>query len=352
MIPVFDGHNDTVLKHLDDPARDFFARHEDGHIDYVRAQEGGLAGGFFAVFSPSPELPAKWEEAVKVEGLSSWPAYGAMQLSDAVVTTNAAVATILEWAADPAGRFRLVKTTTELESTLRVWPQSGAMAGILHFEGAECIGPDLAALDVYYAAGLRSLGPVWSRPNLFAHGVPFSFPSTPDTGPGLSAHGRALIKRCNQLGIMLDLSHMNEKGFWDVAAISDAPLVATHSNAHAVCPSARNLTDKQLDAVRETGGVVGLNFAVGFLSPEGKFDASVPLDIMVRHVDHLVEKLGIDGVAIGSDFDGAGIPAGIGSAAGLQNLVEALRAAGYDQESLEKIGWRNWLRVLRLTWKE
>lgn len=352
MIPVFDGHNDTVLEHLADRSRDFFVRHDDGHIDHVRAQEGGLAGGFFAVFSPSPELAEHLKDTTPVTDLSQWPAYGSMEHADAVVTTNAAVAAILGWAADPAGRFRLVKTTTELESCLRMWPQSGAMSGILHFEGAECIGPDLAALDVYYAAGLRSLGPVWSRPNLFAHGVPFAFPSTPDTGPGLSAHGRALIRRCNQLGVMVDLSHMNEKGFWDVAKISDAPLVATHSNAHAICPSARNLTDKQLEAVRESQGVVGLNFAVGFLAPEGGFDAKVPLDVMVRHIDHLVDKLGIDGVAIGSDFDGAGIPEGIGSAAGLQNLIEALRGAGYDNESLEKIGWRNWLRVLKLTWKE
>ncbi len=346
MIPVFDGHNDTVLKHLADPGRDFFARQEDGHIDYVRAKEGGLAGGFFAVFTPGPELSAPWAHLNEVEGLPVPPPFGAIEHSDAVRHTNAAVATLLGWAADPGGRFRLVRSAQELRRCL----EEEVMAGILHFEGAEAIGPDLSALDVYHAAGLRSLGPVWSRPTLFAEGVPFAFPASPDTGPGLTGHGRALVKRCNELRIMLDLSHMNERGFWDVAALSDAPLVATHSNAHAICPSTRNLTDDQLTAVRDSGGVVGLNFAVGFLSPEGSRDEALPLDVMVRHLDHLLEKLGEDGVAFGSDFDGAPISSEIGDATGLPRLLEALRTAGYGEELIEKLAWRNWVRVLELTW--
>lgn len=346
MIPVFDGHNDTVLQHVDNPQRDFFSRQDDGHLDYVRAREGGLFGGFFAVYTPSPPLDPRWADVAATPGLTSPAPYGAIQQVDAVRSTNAAVSTLLGWAADPQGRFRLVRSAAELLEC----KQAGVMAGILHFEGAEAIGPDLAALDVYHAAGLRSLGPVWSRPTLFAEGVPFAFPSSPDTGPGLTAHGRALVRRCNQLRIMIDLSHMNERGFWDVAAISDAPLVATHSNAHAVCPSPRNLTDEQLMAVGDSRGLVGLNFAVGFLAPDGSFDKLLPLEVMVRHVDHLVDKLGIDGVAFGSDFDGAGIPAAIGDVTGVQNLLGALRDAGYDQESLEKLAWRNWLRVLDLTW--
>lgn len=346
MIPVFDGHNDTVLQHLDDPARDFFARHDDGHLDAVRAAEGGLVGGFFAVYTRSPAVGARYQDAIEAAGLSKPTPLGAIDPTDAVRNTNAAVATILGWAADPEGRFRVARSVAELEAAMA----DGVMAGVLHFEGAEAIGPDLAALDVYHAAGLRSLGPVWSRPNLFAEGVPFAYPSSPDTGPGLTAHGRALVRRCNELRIMIDLSHINERGFWDVAALSDAPLVATHSNAHAICPSARNLTDEQLAAVRASQGVVGLNFAVAFLAPDGRFDRAMPLEVMVRHVDHLVDKLGIDGVALGSDFDGATMPAAIKDAAGLPRLIEALQAAGYDQESLEKIGYKNWLRVLRLTW--
>src|SRR6516165_1162978 len=136
-----------------------------------------------------------------------------------------------------------------------------------------------------HAAGLRSpLGPVWSRPNAFGHGVPFLCPSSPDTGPGLTDLGKELVRRCNQFRILIDLSHINERGFWDVAAISDVPLVATHSNAHALSPHSRNLTDKQLAAIRETGGLVGANLATAFLRPDGARNADASIDLVVDHL--------------------------------------------------------------------
>jgi membrane dipeptidase len=205
-------------------------------------------------------------------------------------------------------------------------------------------------LDVLHAAGLRSLGPVWSRPNLFGDGVPFRFPSSPDIGGGLTDLGRELVRRCNHLNILVDLSHLTEQGFWDVAKVTDAPLVASHSNAHAVCPHSRNLTDRQLAAIRESGGLAGVNLATGFLRADGRRDADTPLADVVRHVDHLVEHLGIDGVGIGSDFDGATVPAPIADAAGLPELIAALRQRGYDEPSLRKIAHENWLRVLERTW--
>jgi membrane dipeptidase len=195
------------------------------------------------------------------------------------------------------------------------------------------------------------LGLVWSRPTIFGEGVPFHFPDSPDTGSGLTDTGKELVKACNQLGIMVDLSHLNEKGFWDVAKTSTAPLVATHSNVHALCKSTRNLTDKQLDAIKESDGMVGLNFAVSFLREDGGNDADMPLEVMVRHIDYLVERLGIDRVGFGSDFDGATVAKEIGSVAGLPKLMDALRKAGYDDESLRKIAHENWLRVLRKTWR-
>src|SRR6476661_3974297 len=103
------------------------------------------------------------------------------------------------------------------------------------------------------------------------------------TGPGLTDAGKALVRECNRLGIMLDLSHLNEAGFWDVAKLTDAPIVATHSNVHALTPTPRNLTDKQLDAVRDSDGMVGLNFACGFLSADGKNDPQTPINRMVEH---------------------------------------------------------------------
>jgi membrane dipeptidase len=137
-----------------------------------------------------------------------------------------------------------------------------------------------------------------------------------------------------------------------VAKLSDQPLVVSHSNAHALTPVARNLTDRQLDAVRESKGLVGLNFAVGMLRPDAQEEANTPISDMIRHIDHLVKRVGIDGVAIGSDFDGATVPAEIGDAAGLQKLVEGLRNAGYGEGDLAKICRENWLRILASAWRE
>jgi membrane dipeptidase len=135
-----------------------------------------------------------------------------------------------------------------------------------------------------------------------------------------------------------------------VAALSDAPLVASHSNAHALCPHSRNLTDRQLDAIRASGGLVGVNFATSFLRPDGRRDPNTALSDVVRHVDHLIGRLGEDGVGLGSDFDGATVPAPIGDAAGLPHLADALREAGYGEALLRKVVWENWLRVLGATW--
>ena len=163
--------------------------------------------------------------------------------------------------------------------------------------------------------------------------------------------GRELVLASNRLGIMIDLSHLNEHGFWDVANLSDAPLVATHSNAHALCPTTRNLTDRQLDAIKASGGIVGLNFAVTDLRDDGWNDADTPLKVMVRHLDYLVERLGIDCVGFGTDFDGATIPQEIGDVTGLPKLINALHRSGYDDGVLRKLAYENWIRVLRKTWK-
>ena len=227
---------------------------------------------------------------------------------------------------------------------------AGIIAAILHMEGAEAIDADLAMLDSLHDTGLRSLGPVWSRPTIFGHGVPFAFPSGPDTGPGLTDSGRRLVKRCDDLGILIDLSHMNEAGFWDVAKLSAGPLIATHSNAHAVSRHARNLTDDQLRAIADSGGMVGLNFATAFLRPDGKMLPEVPFEVMMRHLDHMLGILGEDHVGLGSDYDGAVVPEQLRTAADLPGLVEALRSHGFGEALIEKLCIGNWLRALDRVW--
>ncbi|MBL8162110.1 MAG: dipeptidase, partial [Anaerolineae bacterium] len=245
------------------------------------------------------------------------------------------------------GQVRVVRSVTDMEACLR----DGVLGAVLHFEGAEPIDAGLDALEVYYQAGLRSLGIVWSRPTIFGHGVPFKFPHSPDTGPGLTDLGKQLVRACNRLGIMIDLSHLNEKGFWDVAQLSDAPLVATHSNAHALCQLPRNLTDKQLAAIKESDGMVGVNLVTLLLRADAKDDRNTPVETIVRHVDYLVEHLGIERVGIGADYGEAPFPNDLPDASAYPVLIAALQRAGYDDDALRKITHENWLRVLRKTWK-
>ena len=136
-----------------------------------------------------------------------------------------------------------------------------------------------------------------------------------------------------------------------MAELSEAPLVATHSNAHTLCPTTRNLTDKQLEAIRASEGIVGLNFAVTDLREDGWNNQDTPLNVMVRHIDYLVEHLGIDCVGLGTDFDGATIPQEIGDVTGLPKLVATLRESGYDDMAMRKLAFENWVRVLGKTWK-
>ncbi len=250
--------------------------------------------------------------------------------------------------AESEGQIKVIRTADELTVAL----DREVIAAVLHFEGAEAIDPDLDALEVFYQTGLRSLGLAWSRPNAFAHGVPFKFPGSPDTGPGLSDVGRQLVKACNRLGILIDLAHITEQGFWDTAGISHAPLVVTHAGAHALCPSTRNLTDKQLDAIKESDGVVGVNFHVGFLRQDGRREPDTPLSEIVRHIDYIARRIGIGHVAFGSDFDGAIMPLDLGDVTGMPKLLNSLRSHGYDEDALRKITHENWVRVLRKTWKQ
>lgn len=334
-IPIFDGHNDTILS-LRETGRSFFERSDTGHVDLPRAKAGGLAGGFFAVWVPSPHY----------EHDADIPPTGSTEAAQASALQS--LGGLLRLERDSKGEITIVRTAAEAKTAI----ESGVFAMELHLEGAEPIDADLFALDVFYAAGVRSLGVVWSRPNIFGHGVPFKFPASPDTGPGLTDRGKALVKACNELGMIVDLSHLNEAGFWDVANISAHPLVATHSAVHGISASTRNLTEKQLDAIKESNGIVGVNFNVGFLTRDGKRDAAdATVAAIADHVDALVAKIGVTRVGLGSDFDGATMPADLKDAEGLPKLIAELRSRGYDDDSLLKIGYQNWLRIFEATWK-
>jgi len=344
LVPVFDGHNDTLLK-LECAARqgtglDFAGGAPSLDIDLPRARASGFAGGFFAMFTPAMQDG----EVVKFDRTDP-RRYAPVDRQAALDFTLAMFARMRRVAAELPDDVALCGAAAEIEAAMA----EGRLAILPHIEGAECIDTGLDTLEVLHAAGLRSLGLVWSRPNAFAHGAPIYAGERYDAEAGLTDAGRALVRECEALGVMIDLSHLNEGGFWDVAKVSTRPLVATHSNAHALSPCPRNLTDDQLKAVRESGGVVGLNFNVGFLRADCEDDRATPIETMLRHLDHLIAHLGEDGVALGSDYDGCTLPEEIGDVTGLPRLVAAMRQAGYDDALIDRICRGNWLDLLART---
>ncbi|MFC1460124.1 dipeptidase [Microvirga arabica] len=348
LMPVFDGHNDVLLRLMRgkiQPEQAFLEGDNIGHLDWPRMKQGGFVGGFFAVYVPSESVGVDVDELM-AQAQYDVPLSSPLPLPTSQQVTAHMAALLIRIERASKGDVKICRTAADIRQCI----DTGKLAAILHIEGAEGIDPDLYMLDVLYESGLRSIGPVWSRPNIFGHGVPFRYPSTPDTGPGLTDRGIELVRACNRLKIMIDLSHLNEKGFWDVARLSDAPLVATHSNAWEICRHSRNLTDKQLGAIRESRGMVGVNFATSFIRPDGMRNDDTPLEEMIRHMDHLIEHVGVDGVGLGSDFDGATIPAEIGDVRGLPRLVDAMRRHGYDEATLRKLCYENWVNVLERTW--
>jgi len=340
-VPVFDGHNDALT--CPDHARLASGR-DGGHLDLPRMRAGGVRGGMFAVFVESKR--AVREPVANTPGAFYEPPAARVPYPRAAAVSAAASGRL--FALEREGALRIARDASDLDAA-RVG--EGPPVAVLHFEGAEAIDAGLESLETWYAAGLRSLGPVWSRPNRFAHGVPFAFPSSPDTGPGLSADGRRLVRRCAELGIAIDLAHMNEAGFWDVAALDAGPLIVSHTGAHALAANSRNLTDRQIDAVGKSGGLIGIVFSCYFLRADYANDPEgTPLSLIAAHVRHVAGRIGTAHVAFGSDFDGTTIPAALGDVAGMPRLLAALADSGFSDAEIRAIAWDNWARVLGAWW--
>jgi membrane dipeptidase len=347
-IPVFDGHNDVLLE-LDarGAGNDAFLAGTSGTaVDLPRARAGGMAGGVFAVFCPSPGPPHRLDE-VALAGKGFDVAFSAPVEHEAALRHTRALLGRARRLVDASGGGAAIVTTIDgLDACL----DGGPLGLVLGIEGAEALGPDLEALDELYDAGVRVIGPVWSRANAFAHGVPFRFPGHPETGPGLSAAGERLVRRASDLGLVLDLAHLNAAGIRDVARVSDGPLVVSHTGAHTIAPTARNLTDEQVRLVASSGGVVGVIFAVWDLEPGVPAERKDGLPAVVQHIRHIADVAGVEHVALGSDFDGATPPPGLSHAGELQALLGALRDAGFTHDEVVAIAHGNWRRVLAATW--
>jgi membrane dipeptidase len=347
---IFDGHNDILNKiyksghPLDSQA---FLGSGPGHLDLPRALEGGMVGGLFAVYpSNPPTLPSAEARTVLSDDgyeVTMAPALDYDYAHSAALEMIRLLETIER---DSNDNFVIVKDSETLNHCL----EHDIFAAILHLEGAEPLLPDLSNLTDFYDRGMRSLGITWSRPNAFGFGVPFKYPGSPDSGPGLTPAGKDLVKACNKLGVLIDLAHLNEKGFWDVAELSTAPLVSSHTAAHALIPKARNLTDEQLMAVKETNGLVGLIFSVNDLDGGKRPKDDGPISAIIKHIRYISDLIGVDHIAFGSDFDGTRIPSELGDASRFQKLVDLLESAGFSLSDRKKICYLNWLRVLNDSW--
>jgi membrane dipeptidase len=340
VLPTFDGHNDALTRDDHDA---IVAGRPGGHLDLPRMRLGGVRAGIFAIFSPSPDV--QMDPVPRTDGVLEFELAPALDHGEAAAHASAVAGRLL--ALERAGQLRVAREIADIDAA---HGDDGPPVAVLHLEGAEAIDPALEALDLWYAAGLRSLGLVWSRPNAFACGVPFISPSSPDIGPGLSGAGGALVRRCAELGILVDLSHLNEAGFWDVARLDVGPLVASHSAVHALCPTSRNLIDAQLDAIAASDGLVGIVFACPFLRSDFANDPDTPLELIVAHVRYVSDRIGVEHVALGSDFDGATIPAALGGVAGMPKLLAAFAASGFSDEEIAMIAWKNWRRALARWW--
>lgn len=300
------------------------------------ADDVGLAGGLVEVFAPPLEPPRYRRTADGFEVDYPRP----LDRCHALKETIAGVGAILQLHRQADARVCLVRSAAEVRQARA----DGMLAALLHLADADAIDEKLDALPVLYEAGVRSLAVTWSRPNAFGYGAPYRSPATPDIGPGLSEAGIRLVRACNELGVMIDLAHLNEAGFWDVAWHSTTPLVVTHGAAHALSPTSRALTDEQLAAIAESGGIVGVSLEGPEVQPSRRVTE------MVRQIEYLLERVGVGGVGLGSDLYRKPCAEHPGGDSQVQELLEALAAAGLDTDTISRIAVDNWMRVLERVW--
>ena len=308
---VFDAHCDT-LGDAAAPAyrrRDLTQWGERGHLDLPRMKAGGINAQIFACFPG-------------VERLSANAASGALQRLQALYD-------LIERAPE---QITLVQTADDLA---RLTPD-GPIGAILGLEGVEALDGQLGLLSVFFRLGVRNIGLTWNPRNAAADG------SGAGTDFGLTPFGRDLVRACNELGVMVDVSHLNDAGLNDVLKISSKPIIASHSNARSLFDHRRNLTDEQIRAIADRGGVIGATFVSYFMRSNY---AEATLDDLLAHIDHLAQIAGIDHVGIGSDYDGGTPPPELDSGEKYPAITEGLLARGYTSDDIRKILGENLRRV-------
>jgi membrane dipeptidase len=357
---IVDMHADTTQRLVDENV-DLSQRLSDGHLDAVRAHEGGLDAQFFSIWV-EPELFGSGGER-------------AMKRADVQIQA------VRDLATRHPETWELATTAADV----RRIAASGKIAALMGMEGGYAIDEKIGNVERYYLMGVRYLSPAWSVSTSWAGS------SGDEAGKtrGLNDFGKQVIREMNRLGIMVDVSHLSDRAFWDIVNTSTRPVIATHSGCRAITDVPRNLTDEMILALAKTGGVVNVIFypehiEPGYSDKKKKVDAEIAAQVqrastaekgdvaqkklardrvrreeflkrlppvsvarIVDHIDHIVKLAGIDHVGIGSDFDGVQVvPADLKSVADLPNLTRELLRRGYSESDIDKILGGNMLRVM------
>jgi len=355
---VVDTHDDTTQLFLD-PKFDLGVRHGDGSIDIPRMREGGLSAIFFSIW-----LPSKVTGPIAVQK--------ALDQIDAV----------REQVRKHPKDLALVTTAAEIRQARK----DGKIAALIGVEGGHMIASDLGVLRMYAALGMRYMTLTHSGNDEWADSS-----TDKPVHNGLTDFGKDVVREMNRLGVMVDISHVSDKTFYDALEVSKAPLLASHSSCRAICDAARNMTDQMMKDLAAKGGVVQINYHVGFLSQEFRnaekanpqINESIAKEVtqrcgsdgnegcmlmegdritreyvakgmlprvefakIIEHIDHAVKVAGIDHVGLGSDFDGANMPYGMEDVSMLPKITEALLQKGYSEGDVKKILGENTLRLM------
>jgi membrane dipeptidase len=286
-------------------------RSELGHVDIPRLLQGGVNCQVFAISSLRDRTPP---HALRT-------ALEMISILETECTQNSSY-------------IHLVTNAEELLTTVN----DGKIAAMLSIEGADIIEGRLSILRILYQLGVRMVGLVHSRRNLLADGVADS-----RTNGGLSTLGVEVVEELNRLGLIIDVSHLNITGFWDLMDLVKSPVMASHSNCHAVYSHPRNLTDDQIQALAQRGGVIGINFAPSFIHP-----VNATIERLVDHIDHIVDVVGAEYVGLGSDFDGiSSTPEGLNDVSQLPRITQELIRRRYSDAEIRQILGLNHLRVFK-----
>ncbi|AHF09682.1 MULTISPECIES: dipeptidase [Dehalobacter] len=307
---IADGHCDSIGDYAAGK-RNLKETAKFGHWDLTRAKQANLGLQFLAAYIESEYKPFQ----------AAWRGLELLEAALRFIDHNSSEVFLVRTQEDAAQLGRTNK-----------------LGLLINIEGGEILGENIFMLDLIFRLGVRSIGLTWNERNAIGNGVGES-----EGSGGLSSFGFQVIERMNQLGMVIDVSHLNEAGFWDVLRHSERPVIASHSCAKALCGHRRNLTDHQLRALGDKKGLVGVNFCEDFLSDTGK----ATIDDVVRHICHIAEVAGVDAVGFGSDFDGIETtPEGLENVGTFPYLVEKLSQCGFNQNEIARICYGNYVRFL------